>query len=274
MSVSADFAIGAEALKRDGEPALWAQLESELRRRMTLGHFAKRFPTDRELMEIYKVSRHTARHAVAQLGSDGIVKRSRGIGTSIDTSKLARSMGSLYSLFQIVEEAGLTQHSTVRALHTVIDPDAARRLERDPDTKLLYLDRVRFAGPEPMAIDRVWLPADETTALLDSDFTHTSLYGELERSIGRRPGTGWEHIRPAVPTPDEREHLELDAGETVFSIERVGMIDDRPFERRLTTIPGRRFKFVADWTVGQHSEIRLQMIDPTNAPSGDAAHTS
>ena len=261
MSTPGDFASEASELDRTGDQPLWAQLETELRRRMELGHFVDRFPTDRELMEIYGVSRHTARHAVSQLGADGILRRSRGIGTSVDRRTFERSLGALYSLFQVVEEAGIPQHSEVRALERVRDADAAAQLGLDPDAELVYIDRVRLAGDEPLAIDRIWLPSAIADGLLDADFTHTSLYNELDRTIGKRPNEGWEKIHPAVPSVDERECLLLDEGEAVFSIERLGTHNGEPIEWRVTVIRGDRFTFVADWTAGQRNELRLQMVN-------------
>jgi GntR family transcriptional regulator len=261
MSISGDFATAASELDRDGSAPLWAQLEQELRRRMELGHFADRFPTDRELMEIYGVSRHTARHAVSRLGADGILRRSRGIGTSVDPRTFERSLGALYSLFQVVEEAGVPQRSEVRNLARVSDVDAAGRLGLPADTELVYIDRVRFAGDEPLALDRIWLPSQIAEPLLDADFTRTSLYNELDRTIGKRPNEGWERIHPAIPSDDERACLDLDDGAAVFSIERLGTHNGEPLEWRVTTIRGDRFTFVADWTVGQRNELRLQMVD-------------
>lgn len=261
MTISEGFATGADELDRSGQQPLWAQLEHELRRRMELGHFVDRFPTDRELMEIYGVSRHTARHAVSRLGADGILRRSRGIGTSVDARTFERSLGSLYSLFQVVEESGVPQHSEVRSLERVRDAAAARRLELPVDTDLVHIDRVRFAGDEPLALDRIWLPGELAEPLLDADFTRTSLYNELERTIGRRPNEGWERIHPAIPTDDERTCLDLDDGEAVFSIERLGTHNGVPIEWRVTTIRGNRFTFVADWTAGQRNEVRFQMTN-------------
>ena len=251
---------GHAQLGRDGGEPLWSQLERELRRRMELGHFGDRFPTDRELMEIYGVSRHTARHAVGQLGADGIVRRARGVGTSVDRRTFERSLGSLYSLFQVVEESGVTQHSEVRRLELVRDAEAAEQLGLEPDADLVFLDRVRYAGAEPLALDRVWLPAVVAAPLLDADFTHTSLYNELERATGRRPNEGWERIHPAIPNPEQQAALDLRDGEAVFCIERLGTNRGEPVEWRITTIRGDRFTFVADWTAGQRNEIRLQMM--------------
>ena len=261
MTMSEDFATEALDLDRNVSQPLWAQLERELRRRMELGHFTDRFPTDRELMEIYGVSRHTARHAVSQLGADGILRRSRGIGTSVDPRTFERSLGALYSLFQVVEESGVPQHSEVRTLARVRDADAAVRLGRRPDTELVYIDRVRFAGDEPLALDRIWLPSEIAEPLLDADFTRTSLYNELERTIGKRPNEGWERIHPSIPTDDERACLDLDDGEAVFSVERLGTHNGEPIEWRVTTIRGDRFTFVADWTAGQRNELRFQMVN-------------
>lgn len=262
MTIPGDFARGASELERNSSLPLWAQLEHELRRRMELGHFTDRFPTDRELMEIYGVSRHTARHAVSQLGADGILRRSRGIGTSVDPRTFERSLGALYSLFQVVEESGIPQRSEVRNLTRVRDADAAGRLGLDPDTELVYIDRVRFAGEEPLALDRIWMPSTAAEPLLEADFTRTSLYNELERTIGRRPNEGWERIHPAIPTADERMCLDLDEGAAVFSIERLGTHNGEPLEWRVTTIRGDRFTFVADWTAGQRNELRVQMVNP------------
>jgi GntR family transcriptional regulator len=266
------FSAGAATLDRDGGEPLWSQLERELRRRMELGHFGARFPTDRELMEIYGVSRHTARHAVGQLGADGIVRRARGVGTSVDLRTFERSLGSLYSLFQVVEESGVTQHSAVRRLGLVRDPMAAERLGLDPDADLVLLDRIRYAGGDPLALDRVWLPAAVASPLLDADFTHTSLYNELERVTGRRPNEGWERIHPAIPTAEQRDALDLSDGDAVFCIERLGTNDGEPVEWRITAIRGDRFTFVADWSAGQRSELRLQMMGfgPIGADGGAA----
>jgi GntR family transcriptional regulator len=255
-----EFAEGSHVLDRGASAPLWLQLDAELRRRMDLGHFALRFPTDRELMSVYGVSRHTARHAVSQLGADGILRRARGVGTSVDHRTFERSLGSLYSLFQVVEESGVPQRSDVRELSLVTDPEAAEQLDLGPDAPLVLIDRLRWAGDEPLAIDRIWLPADVAEPLLHVDFTRTSLYDELERAAGMRPNAGWERIHPGIPTHDERASLQLDAGEAVFSIERLGTHNGDPVEWRVTTIRGDRFTLVADWTAGQRNELRPHML--------------
>ncbi len=109
-------------------------------------------------------------------------------------------MGALYSLFSSVEASGLPQHSVVRALDVRADGVIASRLDLEASIPLVYLERVRFAGDEPLALDRVWLPATLAEGLLDADFSHTSLYNELAERTGLRLDHGREDIRAVNPT--------------------------------------------------------------------------
>jgi len=253
-----DFAIGATAIDRSADDPLWAQLERELRRRLELGHFAARFPTDRELMEVYGVSRHTARHAVQGLGADGIVRRSRGIGTMVDDGRLEQSLGSLYSLFRVVEDAGHEQSSTVLALHESPDVEAAMELGLDADAPLIHLDRLRLAAGEVLALDRVRLDAELARCLLTVDFTHTALYDELEASGIGRPSSGYERITPAIATGADADLLDVPRGSAVFRVARIGCVDGRPIEHRVTLLRGDRASFVADWRAGRRHDVRAQ----------------
>jgi GntR family transcriptional regulator len=259
--VDQDFADGATPLDRERSEPLWAQLEHELRRRLDQGDFDERFPTDRELIEIYGVSRHTARHAVARLGADGLVHRARGVGTSVDRGRFVQLLGSVYSLFDLVERSGAVQHSRVLALDLRTDAEAAAELELPPEAPLVHLARLRLADEEPLAVDLVWLPATIASPLLEVDFGRTSLYEELERVHGRRPNHGWERICPAIGDADERQLLEAPDGQALFRLLRLGMIDTTPVERRITTIRGDRFSFVSDWSAGQRSGLRLMATE-------------
>lgn len=248
-------------LDRSSAEPLWAQLEAELRRRLRAGEFDHRFPTDHELMAAYGVSRHTARHAISRLDADGLITRRRGVGSAIDRHRFEQSLGSLYSLFQVVEATGARQRSYVLALTTTTDPEAAAHLGLDPTTALVHLARVRYADDEPLAVDRVWLPASIGAALLEVDFTHTALYDEIELATGRRPSSGWERITPIVPSPDDAHRLGLGADQAAFCLRRLALADGEPVEWRVTVIRGDRFTFVADWQAGQSSNLRLMTGD-------------
>lgn len=229
---------------------LWAQLEAQLRRRLDAGEFDERFPTDGELVDEYAVSRHTVREAIRHLNATGVLRRERGRGTFVNRAEFEQPLGALYSLFGSIEAAGAEQRSTVLALRSETNDVAATQLELAADTPLLFLERVRHADGEPLAIDRAWIPMSIGAPLLDSNFERTALYDEMERRCGVRPDAGWEWITPIVPTAAERAELRLGRGHAAFFLERLSTADGRRVEWRNTTIRGDRYRFVSEFQVG------------------------
>ena len=209
-------------------------------------------------MEAYGVSRHTARHAMSSLGNDGIVHRARGIGSSIDSGRIAQSLGSLYSLFQVVESAGVQQTSVVLAIGSTSDAHIAPKLGLDEDAELFHLARLRLADGVPIAVDYVWLPGAYAASLHHTDFTHTALYDEMERSALGRPTAGSEQISAIVPSIEIQTLLSIDDQTGVFEIIRQGKKSGDVIEFRQTFIRGDNFNLVTDWQRGQRSEMRLE----------------
>ena len=150
------------------------------------------------------MSRHTVRQALRQLRADGVIVAERGRQPRVAPPRRDRpAAGALYSLFASVEAAGLSQHSVVRTFDVRADALVAERLELEASTPLVYLERLRLAGDEPLALDRVWLPADLAKPLLHADFTHTGLYAELPRRTGSgSTAAGKRSTRSSRPRPN------------------------------------------------------------------------
>jgi GntR family transcriptional regulator len=246
-----------QPLDRSNPLPLWAQLEADLHRRLDAGEFDDgQFPTDLELTEGYEVSRHTVREAVRHLNKTGLLKRERGRGTVVNRAEFEQSLGTLYSLFESVESAGVAQTSQVLALEVVTDPVAAMHLELDERAELVLLARLRLAGGEPLAVDRAWLPSPMALPLLDVDWGHTALYAELAKLGAPVPNQGWERLTPIVPTPTDRAMLGLRKSDAAFFLERLGCRDGQRVEWRTTIIRGDRYRFVTDWSTGARSVLR------------------
>lgn len=237
---------------------LWAQLEADLRARLDAGEFDKGFPTDAQLVSRYDVSRHTVREAIRHLNKTGILRRERGRGTVVNRAEFEQPLGGLYSLFRSIEAAGVNQRSTVLDVGVVQSPEAASHLELDEDTDFFFLERIRYAAEQPLAVDRAWLPLKLAEPLLTADFSHTALYDELERACGIRPNRGWERLTPVLPSFADRERLKLKRNDSAFFLERLGQRDTENIEWRTTTIRGDRYRFVADWSSNDGGGMQLR----------------
>lgn len=235
---------------------LWAQLEADLQTRLEAGEFSEAFPTDQDLTETYEVSRHTVREAVRHLNKTGVLKRERGRGTVVNTAEFEQSLGTLYSLFQSVESAGVEQTSEMLRCEIVTDSVAASHLGVDEAVDLVLIERLRLAGGSPLAVDRAWLTKAVAQPLLKVDWTHTALYEQLALAKAPVPNQGWERLTPIVPVPADRSRLDLRKSDAAFFLERLGSRDGVPIEWRTTIIRGDRYRFVTDWSAGGRSELR------------------
>ena len=238
----------APRLSRATGTPLWAQLQADLRARLAAGEFDDAFPGELALVEQYGVSRHTVREALRSLRAEGVVTAARGRKPRLAPPEVEQRLGALSSLFAAVEATGLEQRSVVRALDVRRDGVVATRLQLEESTPLVHLERLRLAGDEPLALDRVWLPADLAAPLLDVDFTRTALYTELLAHCGLRLTGGRERGGGGRALRGGRGLRRGAAGPARLAVERTGCLHGRPVEHRHTLVRGDRFAVTAELT--------------------------
>jgi GntR family transcriptional regulator len=226
---------------------LWQQVEADLRRRIAQSEFTASFPGEHELAEQYGVSRHTVRESLRRLRADEVVVSARGRGTSVRPPSIDQPLGTMYSLFRSVEAAGLEQRSQVRTLEVRREPEVSARLGHPEATDYVFLERLRLADGEPLAVDRAWLLRAVAEPLLAGEFGHSGIYDELSRLTGKQLTGGREVIRAVVPDPDTRKLLGMAAGTAVLAVERIGRLDSEAVEFRRSTIRGDRFAMTTEW---------------------------
>ncbi len=239
---------GPRTLDRSSKTPLWSQLRDDVARRIDDDDFSTAFPGEHALCEQYGVSRQTVRMALRSLRESGVVSAARGQESRLVAAQIEQPVGTLYSLFASVEEAGMTQDSVVLALDERRDARAAAELGLEEEAPLIFLHRVRLADGVPLALDRVWLPADVARPLLDADFRHTALYTELAERCGVRPAGGTEEIDAVTLLAPQAETLASAPGAPAFSIERLGCHRGVPVEWRTTVVRADRFRIRTDFS--------------------------
>jgi GntR family transcriptional regulator len=238
-------------LDRSSPLPLWAQIADDLRRRLVDREFEDRFPTDEELTRDYEVSRQTVREAVRHLTQEGLVVRQRGRGSSVAQPILEQPLHSLYSLASTVRAGGIEERSEVLAAECrPAVSEVAEQLDVDTGAEVVFIERLRFAGVEPIAWDRSWLRKDQAKGLISADLSSGGLYDLLAACCSVRITGGWERIRPVVPEATERKLLRLAPKVAAFSIERLALVGEIPIEWRRSLIRGDRYTLIAQWPAG------------------------
>lgn len=233
---------GPQALDRASKIPLWSQLRDDVAHRIDAGDFSAAFPGEHALCQQYGVSRQTVRVALRSLRESGVISAARGQEPRLMGPRIEQPIGTLYSLFSSVEAAGMVQESVVLTLDERRDARAAAELGLEEETPLVFLHRVRLADGEPLALDRVWMPAEVTRPLLEADFRHTALYDELAERCHVRPSGGSEEIDAVTLLPSQAATLASEPGAPAFAIGRLGCHRGVPVEWRTTVVRADRFR--------------------------------
>ncbi len=235
------------ALDKSSPVPLWAQLAEILRAKLNQGEISSKFPTEEELVNQYGVSRHTVREALRSLQQQGLLERQQGKGTFVVHPRFEQPLKGFYSLAFTLADQGIEERSIVRILDRRECGVAGWALELSADSRCIYIERQRYAGDEPIALDRSWLPEHTAAPLLDADLTSGSLYDHLARECGVVLNGGMERIWPVVPDQQDAELLQLPPGDAAFFLERITRSDGMVIEFRHSLVRGDRYQFVVEW---------------------------
>jgi GntR family transcriptional regulator len=239
--------LGPRPPDRSDPLPLWAQVCTDLRRRIEAGAFAAGFPGELTLTEEYEVSRHTIREALRVLRGEGVLRSHRGRPTVIEPTVYRQSLGTLSSLFDSVAAQGATPRSDVLRLATTVNGSVAAELGLRDDTELVVVERLRYADDQPIAHDVSWLPAEMARPLLERDLSRAGLYAELS-DLGIAIDSGAERVTAERAPRHIADLLDLSPDAPVLLLERRAIAQGRPVEWRETHVRADRFRLEAQWT--------------------------
>jgi GntR family transcriptional regulator len=175
-------------------------------------------PSERLLCERFGVSRMTVRQAVDALVVDGLLEREQGRGTFVAPTKMDLEI-RLASFGEEMRRRGMEPSSKVLVAEEVpASPEIADVLELLPGELVFYLDRVRYADGEPMAIEQTWLPSRLAPGLFEGG-APDSIYGELRRR-GLDPDWGEDTVSAAEVDAQDAELLGVPTGRAVLRLTR------------------------------------------------------
>lgn len=118
-------------------------------------------PTELELCERHQVSRHTARAALAQLITAGLVQRRPGSGTRVIAQREAmRYEHGIDSLDLLMQYGNTTRLQVLETRSEKASGEMARELEVAAGKEYLVLNGVRMEEPnrEPIAVTEMFVP--------------------------------------------------------------------------------------------------------------------
>lgn len=189
-------------------------------------------PSERELCNLFGVSRTTVRTAIGRLVAEGVLQRDHGRGTFVADVKVQQGLVATRSFSDGVAHSGGRPSSRLLERELVAAPvDVAADLEIEIGAPVIYLERLRLVDDRPLVLDRAYF-RNEFQVLLEADVEHQSVWGLIAVTYGVRAERARETIEITSLGPEEARLLDEQVGAASFHIhlvtyDRLG----RPIER-------------------------------------------
>jgi GntR family transcriptional regulator len=233
-------------LRREDSIPLHVQISEALRRRIQNGNLESgaSFPSERELAELYGVSRMTVRQAVHHLREDGLIYYERGVGTFVSNRKIDVHTRHLGGFSDEMVSLGLTPSSRIVELkrESASEP-VARELLLAPDEMVFHIERLRLADNEPMAFENTYLPEKICPGLDECDLEANSLYQILVDKYWVQMHHAAESLEAAAATQFVAKQLGIKTGSPVLVVHRVMFSEaNQPLEWARTTYRADRYR--------------------------------
>jgi GntR family transcriptional regulator len=226
---------------------LYYKIEQDLKKKIENGTYkvGDLLPSEREMIEMYGVSRLTAREAINRLVNDGLVIKIQGKGTYVSSPRKVHRIGSLYSPgeemllhYEVIETKVLKIHKT-RA-----DKALSKILEVPEKEQLIYIERLRSANNTPAAYIKCYIPYRYVEGIESIDLENKSLYRTLEDDYHLQLQEAQEEIEAVKADAKSAEYLKIAQGTPVLMNYRLTyLVDGSVIEHEVVVYRPDVFKY-------------------------------
>lgn len=191
-------------------------------------------PSEKQLQEMFEISRTTVRLALKELEQEGLLVRSPGKGTFVACTKMESGPRRLLSFTQEMYDYGYSPGSQIVSIEKELPAGrTAKMLEISEEERVWRLERIRLADAVPMVTEINCIPTALVKNLDMSMLKTQSFYEFLEREHGIVIAYARERVECRLANMRESKHLDILKGSPLLYIERLtyGYLKSRPMEQ-------------------------------------------
>lgn len=203
-------------------------------------------PSERELAETYGVNRITIRKAITYLKQHGYLHSEAKRGNYVLPPR-SHNSHMLYSFSDDTRRRGGNPGQKILEFGFVPLSEFIRSNLQLPLSckKILKIKRIRLSDTTPMGIQTSYLALNADQVITQEELEATgSLYTLLEEKFGIRMAEAYESIGARLPSPSERQFLEIGNDEVLLTSTRITYSNERkPAEHVEMVYPTSRFVY-------------------------------
>jgi GntR family transcriptional regulator len=203
--------------------------------------------TERQLCEMFNVSRITVRQALKELEDEGHMYRKQGKGTFVTTPKFVQRLSRFYSFSDEIRKMGAVP--CTKKIKFVIGPadkSISEKLELEVGEKVFTIKRLRLANDEPFAMEASYIPFKFVENLTEEFMNELGLYNTLKQKCNLEPEEASETFEAVLADHENAELLKVPRRSAALHVERITTAQGRIVEYCISTIRGDKYKYTVN----------------------------
>lgn len=224
---------------------------NQIRAEIVSGHYAPGsfLPTEKDLEEIYSVSRTTIRTAVNKLAGEGLLKVQQGRGTTVLEPSVARapvlhSGAKSLSLTNSLKRQGYAVSTKAIGLEKIqANAELAKTMNLPEGTPVYKLQRIQYADNVPISYTLSHITVSAAPGLEEFMPFQNGLYDVLEREYH----FAFEEIDETFTAVGadfvESQLLQIPAGTPLFCGKRLVSSNGQTTEYTISKSVGNKFEY-------------------------------
>lgn len=193
--------------------------------RILSGQFARgeQLPSEHEIMEMFSVSRVTARQAFSSLREFGLIESRRGKGYFVRQFTAVQQLERLQGFGEMLAPLGVETSSDVIELLEIpaTEADLVEALRVQPGEMVTRIARLRYAGGIAMSLDISNFPVNIGRKLARLDLSRVDVFTLLEDKLDLELSYADLKIDVVPADPRHANFLGIESGKPVIRIRRL-----------------------------------------------------
>ena len=200
--------------------------------------------SEREICEIYNVSRTTVRQAMDELEKEGYIYKIHGKGTFVSPKRMNQDLISFYSFTEEMKKLGKTPSSEVIGFEIVqADEKISSILKIEVEDLLYKISRIRKADGLPMMYEITYLPFNRFNGIKKEQLEEKPMYEVLVKNFNAKITSAEEYFMPILTNKLESIYLDIKEGSPSLKIQRFTYEGTNVIEYTLSVARGDKFKY-------------------------------
>jgi len=208
----------------------------------------EKLKTEKELQQVYQISRDTLRKALGKLEQEGFIVRKAPLGTFVKSTKANYGLSKMESFSEQMKNRGISPSSELLSieLKSELRTEVKDALALNEGEKCYKVCRIRKGDDEPMSFEITYVPQKLCPNLQKHIDDHASLYEIYENIYHLEMKAGFISLEAELPSAYIQEKLNISKHAPILKMKcTLYLEDDTPLYYVESSYIGEKYFFSA-----------------------------